>query len=328
VSRPVLQQGAHRGGPDDRADLPGGVQQAGCRPGHPRVHLAHGDRGQRRERAAHAEAGHDQRRQEILPGRGRRRDQHRPAHPDGEQAELAEALFCPFCDDSSPMYRHRALSRGRPYFYYRCFGRGSERQSCGNSVRVELVDAAVNEIMAMTFDIPVMRYEIVYGNEAEIEAELERLKFELSQLGKLGLNDEEEDTERAPLRAERDRVASAEVVEDRAELIETADTYLELWDRLGVPERGPWLAKHDFRVTASKERVTVSQGSVSASVPLSEPERMAPVRDTTPLYRGECACGCGTDIYSSKYGQPRKFVNRAHAQAAYRRRMAAREDSE
>jgi site-specific DNA recombinase len=246
-------------------------------------------------------------------------------HIDPEnRAMLAEALYCPNCEDS-PMYRHRALSRGRPYFYYRCFGRGSGRRSCGNMVRVELVDAAVNEIMAMTFGIPVMRHEIVYGNEAEMEAELERIKFELSQLGKLGLTDEEEDAERARLRAERDRVANTEVVEDRVELVETDDTYLELWDRLGASERGPWLAEHGFRVTASKEHATVSQGSVSATVALSGPERMATIRDTEPVYRGKCGCGCGTDVYDSKYGNPKKFVNRAHAQAAYRRRLAARE---
>jgi hypothetical protein len=113
---------------------------------------------------------------------------------------------------------------------------------------------------------------------------------------------------------------------DRVELVETDDTYLELWKRLGIPERGPWLAEHGFRLTASKERVTVSRGPVSASVALSEPERMATVRDKKPVYRG--GCGCGTDIYSSKYGQPRKFVNGAHAQAAYRRRRADREGSE
>lgn len=73
---------------------------------------------------------------------------------------LAEALYCSHGEDS-PMYRHRALSRGSPYFYYRCFGRGSERRSCGNAVRVELVDAAVNEVMTSTFDVPVMRYEIM-----------------------------------------------------------------------------------------------------------------------------------------------------------------------
>ena len=118
------------------------------------------------------------------------------------------------------------------------------------------------------------------------------------------------------------------MIEDRVELVETDDSYLELWERLSVPERGPWLAEHGFRITASKERVTVSQGPVSASVALSEPDRMATVRDTEPSTRGKCGCGCGTDIYSSKYGQPRKFVNRAHAQAAYRRRLAAREGSE
>jgi hypothetical protein len=47
-------------------------------------------------------------------------------------------------------------------------------------IRVELVDAAVNEIMSSTFDVPVMQHEIVYGNEAEIEAELERVRFELT----------------------------------------------------------------------------------------------------------------------------------------------------
>lgn len=56
------------------------------------------------------------------------------------------------------------------------------------------------------------------------------------------------------------------MIEDRVELVETDDTYLELWERLSVPERGSWLAEHGFRLTASKERVTVSQGSVSASV--------------------------------------------------------------
>ena len=104
--------------------------------------------------------------------------------------------------------------------------------------------------------------------------------------------------------------------------------YLELWERLDIPERGPWLAEHGFRLTASKEHVAVSRGLVSASVALSEPERMATVRDTKPVYRGKCGCGCGADIYSTKYGQPRKYLNGAHAQAAYRRRRAFREGSE
>ena len=234
------------------------------------------------------------------------------------RAMLATALFCTSCEDS-PMYRVRTRGRQqRRYFYYRCTGRGNLRQSCGNMVRLELVDAAVNEIMASTFDLPVMRHEIVYGNEAEIEAELERIRFELKQLAARELDWEEEDRERARLRAEHDRVANTTVVEDRVELVKTDDTYLGLWERLSPPERGPWLAEQGFRVTASKERVTVSQGPASAAVELGELERRAPVLVPERVYWGKCECGCGTDIYGSKYRQ-RRYVNDNHRRKAVRR---------
>jgi hypothetical protein len=152
------------------------------------------------------------------------------------RAMLTGALFCPFCEDS-PMYRHWVRNRWTLHFYYRCAGRGSKRQSCGNAVRVELVYAAVNEIMSDTFDVPVMRHGIVYGNEAEIET-----------------------------------------------------------------------------------HVVVSRNSVSAGVDLSEPEPAA--RDTRPVYQGKCGCGCGTDLYGTKYGK-KKYVNHAHRARADRRRLAA-----
>jgi DNA invertase Pin-like site-specific DNA recombinase len=253
-------------------------------------------------------------------------NRNKRGHVDPEnRAMLAESLLCPFCEDS-PMYRHRAQGRKKVYFYYRCAGRGRQRSSCGNEVRVELVNAAVNEIMASTFDVPVMRHEIVYGNEAEIEAELERIRFELKQLAVKELNWEEEDRERALLRAEHERVSNTKLIEDRVELVETDDTYLELWERLNDPERGPWLAEHGFRVTASKERVTVSQGPVSATVELSGPAHPATASDKEPVYQGKCGCGCGTDVYGSRYGSPKKFVDQGHARrAAYLRRGAARE---
>ncbi len=254
---------------------------------------------------------------EALAARAKR------GHSDpGERAMAADALSCPFCEDS-PMYRHRATGRGRPYHYYRCQGRGRNRRSCGNMVRVELVDAAVNEIMASTFDMPVMRHEIVYGNEAELEAELERIRFELKQLATQELGWEEEDRERARLRAEHDRVANTNLIEDRVELVETDDTYLELWERLDVPERGLWLVEHGFGVTASKERVAVSQGPVSATVELSRPDRTVTVLNQKLVYQGKCECGCGADVYGSSYGTRKKFVDQAHARrAAYLRRMA------
>jgi DNA invertase Pin-like site-specific DNA recombinase len=239
-----------------------------------------------------------------------------------DRAMLAEAVFCPACADS-PMYRLKTTGAiSRDLFYYRCAGRGSQRQGCGNMVRVELVDAAVNEIMASTFDVPVMRHEIVYGNEAEIQAETERIKFELRQLPARDLDWEEEDRERARLRAEQTQVANTTVIEDRVELVETDDTYLELWERQSIQNRGSWLIEHGFRVTASKERVTVSQGDVSATVELGEPERIKPTRHLEQTYWGKCGCGCGTDLYGVKCRR-KEYANATHRDRARRRRAVA-----
>jgi hypothetical protein len=120
------------------------------------------------------------------------------------------------------------------------------------------------------------------------------------------------------LREEQTRVAKTTVVEDRVELVETDDTYLELWERLSIQDRGPWLVEHGFRVTANKERVTVSQGPASATVDLSTPERMALVRDTELVHWGKCECGCGTDIHGVKRRRKR-YLNGAHRTRAVRR---------
>jgi site-specific DNA recombinase len=232
------------------------------------------------------------------------------------RAMLAGAMSCPNCEDS-PMYRIKSASSGGgiAYLYYRCAGKGSHRSSCGNMVRVELVDAAVNQIMADTFDVPVMRQEIIYGNEAEIRADLERIDFELQQLAAQRLPWDEEDRERARLRAEHERVAGTTLIDDRVELVETDDTYLELWERLNDQDRGPWLVEHGFRVTADKERVTLAQGSsVGEAVELGEPERVERVEK----YWGKCECGCGTDLYSKGY-VPKRFLDNTHRARAVRR---------
>ena len=231
-----------------------------------------------------------------------------------KRAMLAEAMSCPACEDS-PMYR----TGERPYLYYRCAGRGTRRSSCGNMVRLELVDAAVNEIMAKSFDTPVIQEEIVYGNEAEIAAELERISFELQQLAAQRLPWDEEDRERARLRAEHERVANTTLIDDRVELVETHDTYLELWERLSVQDRGPWLVEHGFRVTADKERVTVSRETVRGEALLGEPERKERVRK----YWGKCECGCGSDLYSNGH-VPKRFLNEAHRMRAVRRAAPAK----
>jgi hypothetical protein len=96
ADQPVLQQRAHRGGADDRADLAGRVEYARGRAGYPRVDVAHGHRGHLRERAAHAEAGHDQRGRE--PGWATTRS---PA-PDGpELCSAGHSRGIPARDDAS-----------------------------------------------------------------------------------------------------------------------------------------------------------------------------------------------------------------------------------
>ena len=192
----------------------------------------------------------------ALDGRPKR------GHTDpANRAMLSGVLACPACDDS-PMYR---LNTG----YYRCTGRGSNRKGCGNMVSTAAVDAAVDQIIAEIFDRPVMEHAIVPGNEAEIAARLEEIQFEIRQLGAADLDDGEYDRRLLELRAERDQVKNTEVVPDRVELTGTGERYSELWARTGLPERGPWLARHGFKVYASKAAgVTVIQGETTGTVPL------------------------------------------------------------
>jgi len=198
---------------------------------------------------------------EALDGRPKR------GHTDpARRAMLAGVLSCPFCDDS-PMYRittGRGASRAA---YYRCSGRGANRKGCGLMVRAEAVDDAASQIMA-DFGKPVMAHAVIPGNEAAITARLEEVQFEMRQLGTLDLDDAEYDRRLAALRAERDQIKAEKVVPDRVELTDTGEVYSQLWARTPVPERGPWLARHGFRVTASKAGVTVVQAdrSVTASL--------------------------------------------------------------
>jgi site-specific DNA recombinase len=200
-----------------------------------------------------------------------RRPKRGPVNPE-TRAPLSGVLFCPRCADS-PMYRVMTGRGASRTAYYRCTGRGADRRSCGNLVRAELVDAAVNQIIAEDFGTPVMAHTIIPGNEAEHAARVEEVQFEITQLLRLGLGDAEEDRRRAELRAERDRAMSAEVVPDRVALTDTGEVYSGLWERTPAPDRGPWLARHGFRVCASKAEVTVMQGEISATARLLLPCR-------------------------------------------------------
>lgn len=183
-----------------------------------------------------------------------KRPKRGPVNPDRRPMLGGGALFCPFC--SGPMY---AINRKQAGGYYRCAGSGPARRSkCRNMVAVPKVNAAVNAIASgATFNVPVMRRTIQRGTDHT--AELEAIRFEMRHLPDRGLSWDEEDAERAKLRAEHDRLSSAPVTADVVVEEPTGQTYAELWEALSESERGPWLVRQGFRVEASRERVRLSQ---------------------------------------------------------------------
>jgi site-specific DNA recombinase len=186
---------------------------------------------------------------DVRPKRGR--------YVAANRAMLAGALYCAECEDS-PMYRHHSPSprKGRarvPMFYYRCRNR-AQRASCGLMLRMEAVDEAADLIMRRHVR-PVTKKQIERGNLAQIEKELEDIRFELRRLGSQELPRAEEQAERERLWAEEDRIKATPIVEDTVVEEETGETWAELWERVPVHERGAWLDRNGFRVTASKARV-------------------------------------------------------------------------
>jgi hypothetical protein len=135
-------------------------------------------------------------------------------------------------------------------------------------VPLHLADAAVNAIIAETFNIHVMIRKLTPGHDHSVE--LAEIAFELDQLPRKSLPWAEEDTERARLRAEYTRVSDLPSVPDQWKEVPNGHTYAALWDDVSTPERGQWLSDYGFIVQATKERVTVIRGDVTGSVDLPD----------------------------------------------------------
>ena len=199
---------------------------------------------------------------EALDGRPKRG----PLNPANRAMLGGGVLFCPRCENS-PMYRITTGTGASRTAYYRCTGRGSARRGCGNMVPAAAVDGAVNVIMA-EFTRPVMAHKTVHGNADEIAARLEEIRVEIRQLAAEDLDDDEHDRRLAVLRAQRDAVKAEPVIPDRVERRPTGQKYSVLWAAVPVPERGPWLVGHGFRVTACKTEVAVTMGGFTESLSL------------------------------------------------------------
>ena len=148
---------------------------------------------------------------------------------------LKGAIKCPDCEGSS-MNKITTRGSSKPgsgtLTYYRCTGTGSQRKGCGNMVRMEVADAAVNEIMATTFRVPVKRLILVKGSDSQDE--LDEIRYRIRELDPDVMTDEQYDAELGRLRAERDRLKALPAQPDRWEEQLTGELYCDLYQALPV----------------------------------------------------------------------------------------------
>jgi DNA invertase Pin-like site-specific DNA recombinase len=204
---------------------------------------------------------------------------HPKRGPAQGNAMLKSAIVCPRCAErgiDSPMYRLKTggvsgtgKRHGGVMVAYRCAGRGAQRQSCGNMVRLEEADAAVSQMISEEWDVPAKAFKFIPGNSHE--SRLAEIQYELEHLGLQGLPEEEEDQRRAVLRTERKRLLAEPAEPDRLDWVELSETYAQQWDRLSADERGAWLKANRFVITATKEAVTVTQDGKAVTVILRRP---------------------------------------------------------
>ena len=193
---------------------------------------------------------------QIWEAAGKRLDAapKRGPQDNANRAMLASVLFC---ECGSPMYRVKTAAI---LPYYRCAGKVTEK-SC-LMIRLSVVDEAVNEIMSANPE-PVMKMTLVEGKNYDQELDLVK-----AQIKALDLDDPDYDERYASLMAERSRLKDLDTTPDTWEPRPTGQTWGGLWDDLEPAERSRWLARQGFRVTATREAVTVMQGDVSAAVPI------------------------------------------------------------
>lgn len=133
-------------------------------------------------------------------------------------------------------------------------------------VRVEVVDAAVNEIMATTFRVPVKRLILVTGTD--YQDQLDEISYRIRALDPDVMSDEQFDEQVRRLRAERDRLKALPAKPDRWDEQLTGELYSDIYQALPASERGAWLTSHGFVIHATKKEVSVIQGDVRGTAHL------------------------------------------------------------
>ncbi len=129
-----------------------------------------------------------------------------------------------------------------------------------------MADAAVNEIMATTFRVPVKRLILIKGPGRQDE--LEEISHRIREPAPDVMTDEQDDAELARLRAGRDRLKALPAEPDRRDGQLTGELYAGIYQALPAWERGAWLTSHGFVIHATKKDVSVIQGDVRGTAHL------------------------------------------------------------
>jgi site-specific DNA recombinase len=145
----------------------------------------------------------------------------------------------------SPMYKIRA----RDGEFYRCAGRGAQRKGCGTMVPLAAVDALMDEALSgLRRPVTWVITHPATGHQAELDDVAQALR----DLPLQDLDEDEEDRQRAALRAERKRLMALPATPAWTERVETGETYGGKWQRSDAAERRAWLRDAGFAVYAGK----------------------------------------------------------------------------
>jgi site-specific DNA recombinase len=160
---------------------------------------------------------------------------------------LTGIAVCGHCD--GPMYRLASTVKGAKYTYYRCHGTDRAPSTCRNMIRLELLDAKVDDrIMNTPFGkTPETELFVVAGSGHE--AEIEEVEHDLRDLD---YDDPKFLEKQSALLAERKRLQEAPQTPDIVQEIPTGRTTAEVWAELDTDGRREFLLKHKMVVRVTK----------------------------------------------------------------------------
>jgi DNA invertase Pin-like site-specific DNA recombinase len=198
---------------------------------------------------------------DALHTRGRRKP--RSAEPAMLSGRVLSCLGC-----GSPMYRLNEA-------YYRCAGRGPQREGCNQLVPMAAVDEAVDWAMRADTDHVMVR-KVTRGQDwsdekALVQGDLERLP---ATARSRRWSRDEEDAERARLRGLQDELEVRETTPDTVELVDTGRTYADEWAaQPGNLERSARLEKLGISVAAGSGKVEITRPGKTVSTGITAPAK-------------------------------------------------------